>query len=83
MNEIVKLVPPPAADPATEVRAVTVAVLEHMLELARAGELTNLVAITWHGANPPQAHLSTEDKILALGAVRTMEHHLVRAWLDS
>lgn len=83
MSDLVRLVPPtPPPDHKAEVSATTVHVLERLLELARAGEVTNIVAITWHAPGAPQIHISTEDKILALGAVRSMEHLLVRSWLD-
>jgi hypothetical protein len=84
VSDLVHLVPrPQAPDHKEQVHAATVELLERLLERARGGELVNAVVIAWQDARTPEAHWSTEDKILALGAVRTMEHVLVRAWLDA
>ena len=61
---------------------LTVAMLRELLRQAEAGEIINVVAVTWHSAAEPQIHMATEDRIQALGALRTMEHAVVRDWLD-
>lgn len=83
MSDIARIVPR-APEPTQEakVHALTVEVLTKLLALAQAGEIVDVVAVSWHGPADPQIHMSTVDKITALGAIRTMEHCLVREWLD-
>jgi hypothetical protein len=80
---VVQLVPRPTPDTkGPTVHATTIEILELMLAQARKGEATCIVAVTWHPGGPPQIRMSTDDKVLALGALRTMEHCVVRDWLD-
>ena len=67
---------------AEEVSAYTVEMLEKLLAQAKAGEIVSVVAVSWAGPSEPRIDMSTEDRMLALGALRTMEHCLVRDWLD-
>lgn len=82
-GDLVRIIPrAPEPTHQVQVHALTVTVLEALLALAKSGEVTNIVALSWHAGAPPQIHMSTEDKITALGALRTAEHCLVRDWLD-
>lgn len=81
-GQVVQLVPRQAQASVDEVHNFTVDVLEKLLAQAKAGELHCVVAIAWHHDGPPHIHMSTDDRIKALGAIRTMEHGLVRDWLD-
>ncbi len=83
MSEVVHLVPPPREpDVAARTSAETVAILEELLAKARAGELVNLLTISWAGAGPVTVNMSAVDRMQALGAVRTIDHQLARDWLD-
>lgn len=77
----IRVLPRPATS-AERVNATTVEMLERLLARAKAGDLVSFVAVTWHDAAAPEVHMSTEDRILALGAIRVAEHGLVRDWLD-
>lgn len=82
--DVIALVPKlaPVTTVKDDVHAYSVATLKKLLAQAEAGEIVSVVVVSWHRAAEPQIHMSTEDKILALGAIRTMEHCLVREWLD-
>lgn len=81
-GQVVQLVPRQPQASVDEVHNFTVDVLEKMLAQAKAGEIHCVVAIVWHHDGPPHIHMSTDDRIKALGAIRTMEHGVVRDWLD-
>ena len=79
---VVQLVPRPSAEPAAPtVHELTVMTLEKLLADAKAGEITNVVVVSWRGTSPPHYHSSTDDKIVGLGAISTMHHMLFREWM--
>lgn len=80
MTPLLHIAPPPSPD--DEAVASTVAILDELLASARAGAVTEIVAVAWRGSSEPTIHMSTTDRIASLGAVRLAEHALVRQWLD-
>ena len=84
MSDVIHLVPPPREpDHRERTNAETIEILEALLERARAGEVVSLVAISWgEPGGTVRVDMSTEDRMLALGAIRTIDHQLARDWLD-
>lgn len=78
---VVQLVPRKTDPDAPTVHELSVMTLEKLLADAKAGIITNVVVVSWRGVEPPQFHSSTDDKMWALAAIRTMDHMLFLDWM--